>query len=108
MSATILSGKELAASIRTETTAKAVELTEAGTPPKLAVVVATTDESSAWYVRSIAKAAEKVGIACDVIDLGADASPDDIRWKLGSLCTDRRSTASSCRRLYRPGRSWLT
>ncbi|MGH3814833.1 MAG: bifunctional 5,10-methylenetetrahydrofolate dehydrogenase/5,10-methenyltetrahydrofolate cyclohydrolase [Pseudonocardiaceae bacterium] len=88
MSATILSGKQLAASIRTETAAKAVELTEAGTPPKLAVVVATADESSAWYVRSIAKAAGKVGITCDVIDLGADASPDDIRGMLASLCTD--------------------
>ncbi len=88
MSATVLSGKELAATIRTETSAKAAELTEAGTPPKLAVVVATADESSAWYVRSIATAAEKVGIACDIVDLGPDAASGDIRHKLASLCTD--------------------
>ena len=47
MSATVLSGKELATAIRTETAAKAAELTAAGTPPKLAVVVPTADESSA-------------------------------------------------------------
>ncbi|MGH3567797.1 MAG: bifunctional 5,10-methylenetetrahydrofolate dehydrogenase/5,10-methenyltetrahydrofolate cyclohydrolase [Pseudonocardia sp.] len=88
MSAAVLSGTELAAAIRTETAAKAAALTQAGTPPKLAVVVATVDESSAWYVRSIAKAAEKVGIACGIIDLGGHAVSDDIRWKLASLCTD--------------------
>ncbi|MCT9931577.1 bifunctional 5,10-methylenetetrahydrofolate dehydrogenase/5,10-methenyltetrahydrofolate cyclohydrolase [Planotetraspora sp. A-T 1434] len=88
MSAAILSGKELAAAIRAETAAKAAELTAAGRPPKLAVVVATADESSAWYVRSIAKAAEKVGIACDIIDLGADAAPGDIRRELAALSID--------------------
>lgn len=88
MSATVLSGKELAAAIRAETTAKAAELTAAGTPPKLAVVVATADESSAWYVRSIAKAATKVGITCDIVDLGPDASDMDIRLKLDSLSVD--------------------
>ncbi len=88
MSATVLSGRELAAAIRTETAAKAAELTAAGTPPKLAVVVATADESSAWYVRSIAKAAEKVGIICDIIDLGPDPDPGDIHHKLASLCVD--------------------
>jgi methylenetetrahydrofolate dehydrogenase (NADP+) / methenyltetrahydrofolate cyclohydrolase len=88
VSAAVLAGKELAAAIRTATAAKAAELTAAGTPPKLAVVVATADESSAWYVRSIAKAAQKVGIACDIIDLGAHAAPDDIRGKLASLCVE--------------------
>ncbi|MEZ0073371.1 bifunctional 5,10-methylenetetrahydrofolate dehydrogenase/5,10-methenyltetrahydrofolate cyclohydrolase [Planotetraspora sp. GP83] len=88
MSASILSGKELAAAIRAETAAKAAELTAAGRPPKLAVVVATADESSAWYVRSIANAAVKVGITCDIVDLGADAAPADIRHKLASLSID--------------------
>lgn len=88
MSATVLSGKELAAAIRAETTAKAAELTAAGTPPKLAVVVATADESSAWYVRSIAKAAAKVNITCDIVDLGPEASGADIRHKLASLSGD--------------------
>jgi methylenetetrahydrofolate dehydrogenase (NADP+)/methenyltetrahydrofolate cyclohydrolase len=87
--AAVLSGKELAASIRTETASRAAELTAAGRPPKLAVVVATADESSAWYVRSIARAAEKAGIACDIVDLGAGASAEAIRARLAGLSDDR-------------------
>ncbi len=83
-----LSGKELAAGIRAEVAAAAAELAAAGTPPRLAVVVATADESSAWYVRSIARAAEKTGIACSVVDLGETATPDRIRAELSSLSGD--------------------
>ncbi|WP_147942607.1 bifunctional 5,10-methylenetetrahydrofolate dehydrogenase/5,10-methenyltetrahydrofolate cyclohydrolase [Microbispora sp. CSR-4] len=88
MSARVLSGKELAASIRAEAAERAAALAAAGTPPKLAVVVATADESSAWYVRSIARAAEKAGIACDIVDLGADAAPSLIRDRLTALSAD--------------------
>ena len=87
-SSTVLSGKELAAGIRRETRAATASLAVAGTLPKLAVVVATDDESSAWYVRSIAKAAAKDGIACDVVDLGPDATPDTIREVLAALSAD--------------------
>jgi methylenetetrahydrofolate dehydrogenase (NADP+)/methenyltetrahydrofolate cyclohydrolase len=83
-----LSGKELAAGIRAEVAAAAAELTAAGTRPRLAVVVATADESSAWYVRSIARAAEKTGIDCSVVDLGAAATPDRIRTELAVLSAD--------------------
>jgi methylenetetrahydrofolate dehydrogenase (NADP+) / methenyltetrahydrofolate cyclohydrolase len=83
-----LSGTELAAGIRAEVAAAAAELAAAGTPPRLAVVVATADESSAWYVRSIARAAEKTGIACSVVDLGETATPDRIRTELAALSAD--------------------
>jgi methylenetetrahydrofolate dehydrogenase (NADP+)/methenyltetrahydrofolate cyclohydrolase len=73
-----LSGKELAANIRAATTKMAAGLTAEGTQPRLAVVTATADESSAWYVRSIANAAAKTGIECEVVDLGPDADRDDI------------------------------
>ena len=69
MAARELSGRELAAEIRAATAARASELTAAGRPPRLAVVVATTDEASTWYVRSLARTAVKAGIACDVTDL---------------------------------------
>jgi len=62
-----LRGGELAARIRAATAAQAAELADAGRPPRLAVVTATNDEASAWYVRSIENAAAKVGIACDVL-----------------------------------------
>ncbi|MEV4296859.1 bifunctional 5,10-methylenetetrahydrofolate dehydrogenase/5,10-methenyltetrahydrofolate cyclohydrolase [Microbispora rosea] len=88
MSARVLSGKELAASIRAEAAERAAALAADGTPPRLAVVVATADESSAWYVRSIARAAEKAGIACDIVDLGAEAAPGLIRDRLTALSAD--------------------
>jgi methylenetetrahydrofolate dehydrogenase (NADP+) / methenyltetrahydrofolate cyclohydrolase len=83
-----LSGSELAAGIRAEVTAAAADLAAAGTPPRLAVVVAAADESSAWYVRSIARVAEKTGIACSVVDLGETATPDRIRAELVRLSGD--------------------
>ena len=69
MAARELSGRELAAEIRAATAARAAELTAAGRPPRLAVVVAAADEASTWYVRSLARTAVKAGIACDVTDL---------------------------------------
>jgi len=70
----VLSGQELAASIRAETAARAAELAAAGRTPTLAVVTATADEASAWYLRSLTRTAARAGIACDVTDLGP-ASP---------------------------------
>lgn len=83
-----LSGKELSAAIRSDVTSRSVQLTQAGTPPRLAVVTATDDESSAWYVRSIASAAGKAGIACDVVDLGASASLTGISDALAGCSAD--------------------
>ena len=84
----VLSGTPLAGEIRAAVTAEAARLTEAGVAPRLAVVVATDDGSSAWYVRSIARAAEKAGITCDVVDLGPEASPEEIRTALARLSGD--------------------
>ncbi len=70
-----LSGRELAAEIRAAAAARAAELAAAGRPPRLAVVVATADEASTWYVRSLARAAAKAGIGCEVTGL-VPAAPD--------------------------------
>jgi methylenetetrahydrofolate dehydrogenase (NADP+) / methenyltetrahydrofolate cyclohydrolase len=85
MSARVLSGKELAAQIRSEVREQAAALRCAGTTPRLAVVTATDDESSSWYVNSISRAAGTVGITCDVVDLGADGDIDTIRTELAKL-----------------------
>ncbi|MEU7743468.1 bifunctional 5,10-methylenetetrahydrofolate dehydrogenase/5,10-methenyltetrahydrofolate cyclohydrolase [Nonomuraea sp. NPDC049158] len=79
-----LTGKELAAAIRAETAARVA----AGPQPKLAVVVATADEASLWYVRSIAKAAAGVGIAFELTDLGPEATATGIRETLERLSAD--------------------
>lgn len=81
----VLDGTGPSRAIRAEVAAAAAELADAGVPARLAVVVATDDESSAWYVRSIAKAAAKSGVECEVVDLGADASADRIREELAAL-----------------------
>lgn len=68
-----LSGRPLAAQIRADAAAGAARLAAAGRPPRLAVVTATDDGASAAYVRSIAAAAQKAGIACDVLRTGTAA-----------------------------------
>lgn len=83
--ATQLSGKGLAIEIRTRTAERVAALAQTGTFTKLVVVTATDDESSLWYVRSIAKAAAAVGIDCDIADLGPTASPARIREALRDL-----------------------
>ncbi|MFF4193304.1 bifunctional 5,10-methylenetetrahydrofolate dehydrogenase/5,10-methenyltetrahydrofolate cyclohydrolase [Nonomuraea sp. NPDC001831] len=79
-----LTGRDLATAIKAQTQVEAA----AGRQPRLAVVVATADEASLWYVRSIAKAAAGVGVACDVVDLGAEADPGRIHETLAGLSAD--------------------
>ncbi|WP_243788439.1 bifunctional 5,10-methylenetetrahydrofolate dehydrogenase/5,10-methenyltetrahydrofolate cyclohydrolase [Saccharopolyspora gloriosae] len=83
-----LDGTGLAREICAEATTTAAELSSAGITPQLAVVVATDDESSSWYVRSIAKTAARAGISCSVVDLGAECAPALIRAALESLSAD--------------------
>jgi methylenetetrahydrofolate dehydrogenase (NADP+) / methenyltetrahydrofolate cyclohydrolase len=93
MAATSLSGRELAASIRAQAAAAAAAQAEAGIPAQLAIVIPTNDESSAWYVRSTAKAAQQAGITCTIHDCTAgdgraDAPVTAIREKLNALSAD--------------------
>jgi methylenetetrahydrofolate dehydrogenase (NADP+)/methenyltetrahydrofolate cyclohydrolase len=62
-----LSGRALARQIRDAAAARAAELTKEGRQPRLAVVTATDDGGSAAYLRSLAGAAAREGIACDVV-----------------------------------------
>jgi methylenetetrahydrofolate dehydrogenase (NADP+) / methenyltetrahydrofolate cyclohydrolase len=61
-----LSGRELARQLRAAVAKRAAELTKEGRQPRLAVVTANDDGGSAAYVRSIANAAAREGVACDV------------------------------------------
>jgi methylenetetrahydrofolate dehydrogenase (NADP+) / methenyltetrahydrofolate cyclohydrolase len=65
-----LSGRELARQLRAGVAVRAAELAAAGRQPRLAVVTANDDGGSAAYVRSIAAAAARDGIACDVSRTG--------------------------------------
>lgn len=83
-----LGGKALAADIRSRAAESTSRLIDTGVYPRLAVVVATTDESSAWYVRSIARTAEKLGIVCTVVHKGPEATVDQLRSSLIELGED--------------------
>ncbi|MGY0499882.1 bifunctional 5,10-methylenetetrahydrofolate dehydrogenase/5,10-methenyltetrahydrofolate cyclohydrolase [Nocardia sp. FBN12] len=88
-----LTGKELAAAINADSKQRAAALTAAGTAPTLALIVANDDPASAWYVNSLRKAAERLGIACERIDLGADASAETIRAELSARSADAATDA---------------
>lgn len=88
MSTATLSGKTLAGSIREKTQDEARILEQDGLRPVLAVVMATDDESTHWYVRSIERAAERAGIDCRIIDLGHDATEQVLASVLGDLSAE--------------------
>lgn len=88
MSAAVLSGKPLAKLVKGRAAEQAAELTDRGITPSLAVVVATTDGSTLWYVRSIQRACAEVGISCQIVDLGPEATEELIISVLTALSSD--------------------
>jgi methylenetetrahydrofolate dehydrogenase (NADP+) / methenyltetrahydrofolate cyclohydrolase len=84
-----LDGKELAAGLRMDAARAVTAAAATGIAIKLAVVTATQDESAAWYVRLLSTAAARVGIHCQLADLGAAAVPGEIEAELVRLSADR-------------------
>lgn len=81
-----LRGADCAAALRAEAAEIAARADRGAA--KLVVVVATEDESTAWYVRSIGRAAAKAGIACDTVTLAPTSEPRAIRARLAELSAD--------------------
>jgi methylenetetrahydrofolate dehydrogenase (NADP+)/methenyltetrahydrofolate cyclohydrolase len=88
MSAETLSGKELATLIHNRARDAVRDLEAGGLRPTLAVVVATDNGSTHWYVRSIERAAERAGINCRILDLGQDAKAQVLVSLLDDLSAD--------------------
>lgn len=88
MNTALLSGKSLAGLIKQRAQDEARALENDGLHPTLAVVVATDDESTHWYVRSIERAAERAGVGCRIIDLGHDATEQALASVLGNLSSE--------------------
>jgi methylenetetrahydrofolate dehydrogenase (NADP+)/methenyltetrahydrofolate cyclohydrolase len=84
----VLSGKQLATLIQQRAGEEVRALENSGRHPVLAVVVATDDESTLWYVRSIERAAERLGIGCRIVDLGPEATEQVLASVLGDLSTE--------------------
>ena len=83
-----LGGSRLAAAIKARVAAVTADWNQTGLQTSLAVVVATDDESTLWYVRSIASSAAKVGVGCTVVDLGTAATEQEIAGRLDELSQD--------------------
>ncbi len=84
----VLSGKPLAALIQQRAQEESTLLEDEGLRPVLAVVVATDDQSTHWYVRSIERAAGRAGICCRIIDLGHDATEQVLASVLADLSAE--------------------
>jgi len=83
-----LDGTDLAGGLRAQAAEAAGAAAAGGTRVRLAIVTATQDESAAWYVRSLSRAAGRAGIECEIADMGADAAPGRISAELARLSAD--------------------
>jgi len=78
MTATIISGKKIAKEIKEELKIKVESLKARGITPGLAAVLVGEDPASATYVRSKARACEKIGIYSEVIKRPGDIAAEDL------------------------------
>lgn len=87
--AKIISGKDLAASLKAEMAAKVAEYPEKyGRAPKLAVILVGDDPASQTYVRNKAKACETVGITNMTVRMPAETTEEELLSIIASLNRD--------------------
>jgi methylenetetrahydrofolate dehydrogenase (NADP+)/methenyltetrahydrofolate cyclohydrolase len=86
--AKIISGKEIAKSIREEIKVKVDELLSNGVTPGLAVVLVGEDPASQVYVRAKGKACDKLGIYSDTFTLPAETSEEELLKLIEKLNAD--------------------
>ena len=88
MSAEVISGTEMAASIREEIKEQVADLKKSGLTPGLAVVLLGEDPASQVYVRSKNKAATEAGIYSRQITLPDATSEDELLGVVAGLNAD--------------------
>jgi methylenetetrahydrofolate dehydrogenase (NADP+)/methenyltetrahydrofolate cyclohydrolase len=84
----LVDGRTIAVTMATATAAAADVLRSGGITPTLAVLVSTDDPGTAWYVRSIQRAAARTGVSCQVHRMGGPASAEQIAGRLAGLSED--------------------
>ena len=90
MPARIISGKEVAASIREELKERVARLKEKGVVPGLGVVLVGEDPASVSYVTAKAKGAEEIGMFEETVRLPAESSEEEILKTVDRLNRDPR------------------
>ncbi len=91
MGAALIDGTGIAAEVRGEVAATVKEMRDRhGVAPGLAVALVGDDVASGVYVRSKERAAADVGMASEVVRLGADAAQDEVVAAVRRLNEDAR------------------
>ena len=85
MSATILDGRALAASIKQDLTTRVKELNNNGVTPGLGTILVGDDPGSLSYVAGKHRDCQEVGITSIRVDLKADASESDVLAAINDL-----------------------
>ena len=88
MSARILDGNALSATVRGQLAERAAALTARGTAPCLAVILVGEDPASAVYVRNKVAGCEKAGIRSLKFTYGLDARQDEVMARIAELNAD--------------------
>ena len=88
MTAELLNGREIAKDYRAGLQEEVEKLNSQGIVPNLTVVIVGNDGASLSYVRSKNKAAEKIGMASDIVHLDEDTSEEDLLAKIDELNHD--------------------
>ncbi|MEZ5065142.1 MAG: bifunctional methylenetetrahydrofolate dehydrogenase/methenyltetrahydrofolate cyclohydrolase FolD [bacterium] len=86
--ANILDGKATAAAVRDELKERVDRLREVGTAPRLVVLLVGEDPASQVYVRNKGKAARKIGIDGDTLELPATISQAELEARVRELGDD--------------------
>lgn len=90
MSATIISGTELAQTLRKEISAEAETLSQRGITPGLGVILVGDDPASISYVRGKEKACAKVGIYTETVRMAAETSQETVLGTLAEMNQDSK------------------
>ncbi|NLD73923.1 MAG: bifunctional 5,10-methylenetetrahydrofolate dehydrogenase/5,10-methenyltetrahydrofolate cyclohydrolase [Chloroflexi bacterium] len=92
MTATVLDGRALAATMSAEIAADVARFREAhGYEPGIAVVQVEGDDASSWYVRQIRRSFTKAGMRCAVHELAPTTTAEELADLLRSLNADPRT-----------------
>lgn len=90
MPAKILYGKDVAKKVKENVKKRVDDLKKSGITPGLVVVLVGEDPASAIYVKSKARACERLGIYSETLRLPADTSQEDLNTLIDQLNDDER------------------
>ena len=103
MDTTVFDGKLIAAGIREEVAGRVAVLSGDGGAVRLAVVLVGDDAGSKIYSESIKKAGGELGIAVDLVELGADEGEDRVSEAIAKLSDDSRVSGIIVQQPLPPG-----